>query len=124
VNSIRYPGVRVQVLSAVEALADREYQERVWIRHELPHPKYYDELKLEVHILFDDTEVCTDPMSCVGEVIHPDEVEPLRELGVIFDALLTELGDVTDAEYLAHPRWAELVRLAGVAWTVMQAHET
>ncbi|WP_143174075.1 hypothetical protein [Streptoalloteichus hindustanus] len=34
----RYPGVRLQVLSAVESLADREHQERVWVRRELPHP--------------------------------------------------------------------------------------
>jgi hypothetical protein len=39
-----YPTARWQVMLAVAALSDREYQDRVWIRHELPHENYYDSL--------------------------------------------------------------------------------
>lgn len=120
--TIKYPGVRTQVLAAVEALADREYQERVWIRHELPHPGYYDELDLSVHTLFDDAAVLPDPASAVGTVLHPDEVGPLDGLGAVFGPLIDDLGDQPDAVYLADPRWDDVVRAAAGAWEVMRAH--
>lgn len=101
---------------------DRDYQERVWIRHELPHPEYYDELNLNVHTLFDDSTVLPDPTSAVGDVLYPDEVEPLRALGAVYGPLIDEIGDKTYAVYLAHPQWAEVVRAAGEAWSAMRAH--
>jgi hypothetical protein len=119
--TIRYPGVRTQVLSAVESLADREYQERVWIRHELPHPGYYDELDLSVHTLFDDAAVLPDPASAVGTVLHAQEVGPLAELGAVFGPLIDDLGDQPDAVYLADPRWDDVVRAAVKAYEVMRA---
>lgn len=121
--TIKYPGVRTQVLAAVESLSDRAYQERVWIRHELPHPGYYDELDLTIHSLFDDSTVLPDPTTAVGTVIHPDEVEPLTELGAVFGPLIDDLGDQPDAVYLADPRWDDVVRSAAKAWQVMQTHE-
>ncbi|GAB3007141.1 SCO4402 family protein [Saccharothrix stipae] len=120
--TIRYPGVRTQVLSAVESLADREYQERVWIRGELPHPGYYDELDLSVHTLFDDAAVLPDPASAVGAVLHAHEVGPLHELGAVFGPLIDDLGDQPDAVYLADPRWDDVVRAAVKAYEVMRAH--
>lgn len=120
--TIRYPGVRTQVLSAVEALADREYQERVWIRHELPHPGYYDEHDLNIHILYDDAAVLPDPASAVGTVLHEDEVGPLQELEAVYGPLIDDLGDQPDAVYLADPRWDDVVRAAARAWEVMRAH--
>jgi len=121
---IRYPGMRQQVLSAIDALADPEYQQRVWIRRELPHPDYYDELDLNVHILFDDAQVLPDPASAVGVLLHPDEVEPLGALGTVLDPLIDELDDQPDAVYLGHPRWGEVVRAAEAARSVMRAHES
>lgn len=41
-------------MEALESLADRDYQQRVWIEHQYPHDDFYDELDLEIHILFDD----------------------------------------------------------------------
>jgi hypothetical protein len=117
---IRHPGVRGQVLSAIEALADLAYQIRVWIRHEPPHPGYYDEFDLTVHTLFDDTMVLPNPDSAVGEVLYPDEVEPLRALGKLLGPLIDETGD---EPYLAHPRWPMVVEAAQAALAVMKGHE-
>ncbi|WP_425387933.1 SCO4402 family protein [Amycolatopsis nigrescens] len=124
VTRIRFPGIRTQILEAIEGLADREYQERVWIRHELPHPGYYDELDLAVHTLFDDSPLLPAPApGCVGELIYPDEEAPIAHLGEIFGSILEELGDVPDIEYLNHPKWPELVRRAGIVHEIMKRNE-
>jgi hypothetical protein len=119
VTDVTFPEMRAEVRSALESLSDRDYQQRVWIEHRLPQPNYYDELKLEIHILFDDIDVCVDPDRWVGDVLLPDEVEPLRQLGQTLSELLDERSLVTDADYLADPRWAEVVRRAQVALDVM-----
>ncbi|GAA2807154.1 SCO4402 family protein [Crossiella cryophila] len=117
-RQVRFPGLRFQVLAAVRALADREYQERVWL--DLSNVETLDEC---VHVLFDDTEVLSDPASSVGEILHANEVEPLRQAGLVFDALITDLGDVRDEVYLADPRWPGVLAKAEAAWAVMTANE-
>ncbi|MFD2467845.1 SCO4402 family protein [Amycolatopsis silviterrae] len=123
VTNVQVPGLRALVVEAVQALSDREHQERVWIRLERPHPGYEDNLDMNISILFDDTSILPDPLSGVGWYIYPDEVEPLRELGSVLDPMIDEIGDAADSAYLAHPRWNEVVRLAGVALQVMRTHE-
>ncbi len=39
--SVKYPLARWAVIEAVAALSDPEYQQRIWIRHELPHENYH-----------------------------------------------------------------------------------
>jgi hypothetical protein len=119
--SVRLPAMRDEVIRALENLSDREHQQRVWIEHELPEPDYYDELNLEVHVLFDDIDVCVDPDRWVGEVLRAAEVEPLRALGSALGALIDDLGDAPDADYLADSRWPRIVELAGQALGVMRA---
>lgn len=60
-SGIRFPGIRTQIVSAIVGLSDRDCQERVWIRHELPYPGYYDEFDLAVHSLFDDSPILPAP---------------------------------------------------------------
>ncbi len=86
-------------------------------------PDFYDELDLEVHVLFNDVDVCVDPEAWVGYVLRPEEVEPLRTLGTLFGALIDDLGDVPDATYLADPRWPEVVVAAGTALAATEAPE-
>lgn len=118
-TDVTFPAMRAEVRAALESLSDRDYQQRVWIEHRLPQPDYYDELKHEIHLLFDDIDVCVDPDRWVGDVLLLDEVESLRQLGQTFSELLDEPALVTYADYLADPRWAEVVRRAKVALDVM-----
>ncbi|TCK20424.1 SCO4402 family protein [Pseudonocardia endophytica] len=123
VETIRYGDFRAAVVDALRVLADPEYQERVWIRHEFPPGIKYDELDYRVHILFDDMVVLPDPEPAIGALIYPDEVDTLRALGAVFESLIDELGDVGDAEYLAHPRWTDVVRGAAEAYRVLHAND-
>ncbi|MFB9927596.1 hypothetical protein ACFORO_20305 [Amycolatopsis halotolerans] len=123
-SGIRFPGIRTQIVSAIVSLSDRDYQERVWIRREFPHPDYYDEFDLAVHSLFDDSPILPSPApGCVGELIYADEEIPLARLGEMLGPLIDELGDVPDAEYLNSPQWPEVVRRATAVREIMERNE-
>ncbi|MGV9296830.1 SCO4402 family protein [Amycolatopsis sp. NPDC003676] len=123
-SGIRFPGIRAQIVSAVVSLSDRDYQERVWIRRELPHPDYYDEFDLAVHSLFDDSQILPAPApGCVGELIYADEEFPLARLGEVLGPLVDELGDVPDADYLNSPQWPEVIRRAKAVREIMERNE-
>lgn len=120
VTSVRYPYMRREAIRAVAALADRQYQERVWVNRLLPHPNYYDALDEEIHWLFDDLELLPDPGPADGDVLLPgDECAHLRNLGAAFDPMIDRLGDAPDDQYLADPEWPSIVDLAQLCLPAM-----
>lgn len=120
--SVRYPEMRVQVLSAVGALADRQYQQRVWIDRIYPHDNYYDDLDLNINILYDDTTVLPDPETALGTILLDSvEVDALRSLAEQLDPIIDELGDLPDSRYLSHPKWHGVVSAARSALEVMRS---
>lgn len=112
--------MRLQVFSAVNALADREYQQRVWIDQIYPRENYYDDLDLNIHILYDDTSVLPDPTTTLGQILASRaEVDALRSLAERLDPIIDELGDSPDSAYLSHPRWPGVVDAAESAREIM-----
>ena len=124
VESLQYPDMRAEVVDAVRSLADPSYQQRVWIRREYPEEGFYDDLTTNVNILFDDVCVLPEPEQRVGVVLYPSEVGVMKELGDVLDPLIDELGDVSDARYLEHPQWAEVVRRAQRAYEVLHQNDS
>lgn len=118
---IRYPEMRAEVVEAVRALSDLEYQQRVWVRRELPHPGYHDDFRLNVHILYDDTTVFEDPATAVGDILRgEEEVRALMPLKAALDAVFAEHGtERTDEEYLGQPGWAAVLDAANKALAVL-----
>lgn len=120
--SVSYPEMRVQVFSAVNALADREYQQRVWIERIYPHENYYDDLDLNINILYDDTSVLPDPTDTLGQILASrEEVDAFRILADRLDSIINELGDSPDPEYLSHAGWPGVVDAAKSAREVMRS---
>lgn len=117
---IRYPQMRAEVIEAVRSLADPHYQNRVWIRREYPHEGFYDDLTATVNTLFDDTSVLDDPAASVGVVLHQDETEAMRALAAVLSPLVDELAGASDAAYLAHPAWADVVSRAKAAYAALR----
>ena len=108
-----FPRARRQTIISIAALSDRPYQERVWLRRELPFPDYYDELDLNIHVLFDDLCILPHPGPADHQVLLPGpEVGRLAALGTVFDSMIRRLGDLGDADYLSDPQWPEIVDLA------------
>ncbi|MFC5660720.1 SCO4402 family protein [Streptomyces nogalater] len=117
VNDVSFPEMRRNVLSAVQALSDEEYQRRVWVDMDYPHEGYYDDFEMNLHILYDDTLVLEDPESAMGTVLRSEEeVKAMAELASAIDLLLDREGTgKTDAEYISSPLWGPVVRSAAVA---------
>jgi hypothetical protein len=114
------PYARWEVMLALASLSDREYQERVWIRQQLPHKNYIDNFDNAVHALYDDWIVLPEPRAAVGSVlVNGPEVERIAALGVTLDGLLEELGESPDSAYLAHADWDTVLAQASSALSAM-----
>lgn len=124
VEQIRYPNFRAELVQAVRALSDPDYQQRVWVEGEVPAAGRYDFTHC-IHILFDDMSVLPEPeKGSVGAVIYPNEVDAMKALGGVLDPLIDELsGTATDAAYLTHSKWAEVMRRAKNAYQVLRAND-
>jgi hypothetical protein len=123
VSSMRFPEMRAEIIGAVRALADRDYQERVWINKIFPHDNFYDDFSMRVHILYDDTNVMSNPSEAVGTFIYENEVASFRELDRSLSPLIDDLDDAEDAVYLADPRWPQVVQAAKDALQILQTNQ-
>lgn len=124
VEPIQYPDMRAEVVEAVRALSDPDYQHRVWIRHEYPRENFYDDFTTNVNILFDDVCVLPEPQDRVGVVLHPGEVETMRALGEVLEPLIDQLGDASDARYLEHPQWPTVIDRARRAYGLLSQNDS
>lgn len=106
--------MRSSVLDALESLSDPDHQERYWL-HPREGDRVQDSLDLNIHILFDDTEVLPTPEPSVGSVLFPEDVAPLIRLASVLGPLIDALGDVSDGAYLADTRWCDVVEAASYA---------
>jgi hypothetical protein len=119
VSRVRYPHMRREVLRTLASLADRDYQEQAWIRHEHSPPTYED-FRLHIHVLYDDCQVLPEPQKSVGPVLLPgDELVHLLELGRVLDALLDQYGESEDRVFMSDVRWDDVIRQAGLALAAM-----
>lgn len=123
VIKVGYPNMRLQVLSSLENLADRAYQQRVWVEGILPHPGYGDDFALAYGWLYEDLPIMDDPPDFIGTVLRDEvEAEAMPPLKRAIDRLHEELGynGRTDAEYMASPLWDDVILTTGAALAAMR----
>lgn len=120
-TTVQFPDMRLEVIAALRALADPQRQQS-WGKVE-EGVSSYDDLTLNVHILYDDCQVLPDPSAAVGSVLEASEVDALRAVHEVLNPLLDELGDKPDSEYVGDPRWRSVVAAAGEALRSMAASE-
>ncbi|WP_221357754.1 SCO4402 family protein [Streptomyces beigongshangae] len=120
-SDVTLPEMRRSVISAIGALADRDYQKRVWVDRIFPKEGYYDDFAMNLHILFDDTLVLEDPASQVGTILKcHDEVTVMEALATSINTLLAHEGEEKeDAEYMSSPLWESVVNSAIFAHRLM-----
>jgi len=119
-STIEYPEMRLEVIGALMSLSDPSHQRSRWGRFE-EGVNYYDDLTLNVHILYDDCQVLPFPELSVPSLLYEAEVPALRAVGEALEPLLLDLGDSPDEDYIADPRWPVVVSAARSALTTMQA---
>ncbi|RRD48649.1 SCO4402 family protein [Arachnia propionica] len=84
---------------------------------------YYDNLDINIHILYDDFRVLPNPEKSIASLIYESEVLPLKALDEILGPLIKDLGDAPDHVYLDDPRWPAVIHAAADALAAMEANE-
>lgn len=112
--AVRFPDMRREVIEALQALADPEYQRRVWVDRVYPQPGFYDDLTHNVNVLYDDTSVAEDPQGQIGLTLeNTDEAAAVERLTAVLDPLLDSLPTkIDDGAVISLPEWGEVVRAA------------
>jgi hypothetical protein len=117
---VEFPSMRRDVMSSLAGLSDVEYQQRVWIRREYPQPGYYDDLRANIALLYDDREVLPSPADSIGSILLPgDEIPRLAALAVVLDDLIDSHESIVDSVFMADPRWNDVLRLSALALAAM-----
>jgi hypothetical protein len=114
VTRVEFPEWRNEVVDAVRSLSDPAYQQRIWVERDFPHANFHDALDECIHVLFDDADVLPEPSHRLGVLLRNEaEVEALRPLGVLLDAIIDDLEDAAAEQYLAiraGRRWCTRLR--------------
>ncbi|ARN82179.1 hypothetical protein DSM21852_15650 [Methylocystis bryophila] len=118
--NIRFPDMRMNVLGNLEALADREHQERCWVRHEA-----YDCFDEVIHALFDDSSFEDGPRSAVGALLFEEgEADRIKTVMDLIDALFAKYGKkLSDKGYMATPEWPAIIAAAKQAFEAMKQND-
>lgn len=120
-TDVQYPEMRKSVIEALESFADPDYQRRVWINRQFPQEDFYDDLDVNVSILYDDCVVVPDPRSRIGTVlVDGPEVDRLIELDQVLGPMIRRLGNAPDATYLGDSEWPLVVAAARAALAAMR----
>ena len=114
-SRVKFPFMRLDVIDTLESLSDADYQKNHW-GIVIEGDPTNDDLSLNVHLLYDDCMVLPNPHLQVGDVLFPEDVEPLVQLEKVRGPLLTRLGDRPDSEYLSDPAWPAVVTAAKQAF--------
>lgn len=119
-KNVRLPEMRAEIISALQALASPDHQQKVWIERKYPHEGYYDDFTLNVNILYDDTTVLRSPEDALGYTLASEgEVRAMESLAQALDTALDEVGrDATDKEFTLSPYWPGVIRAAQAALSV------
>lgn len=118
-RDVKYPEMRSEVVEAVRALSDPGYQHSQWGRYE-DGVNYYDDLTLNIHVLYDDSMVLPDPHVAVPDVLHESEVSVFAALEQALGPMIKDLGDEPDSAYISDPRWRAVVEAAASVLLAMR----
>jgi hypothetical protein len=108
---IKYPEMRSQVIEALRAFSDPEYQQRVWVDRRYPHENFYDDLTHNVHVLYDDTGVAEAPHDQIGITLNDSvEAESIEVLAAHLTRILDSVDPgESDASIISRPEWNGVV---------------
>lgn len=118
---LEHPHMRMQLEGVLASLADVEHQTKVWLAP--TDIERTDSFTLCVNVLFDDLLLGErDEQELVGDiVVDEEEARCIKNVIRLLDNLLEELGpEASDAQYVQHPRWLDIVTAANAAMTLMK----
>jgi hypothetical protein len=119
------PHRRNEMIHYLQALADTDYQLRVWVHGEVDPEIGQDCLGYALTFFFEDTMLAEAPERNIGTILYSmQEVVGLHKLTNALENLLHQLGDdLSDWEYISSPYWRPVVAAAQEAVSVCMPDE-
>ena len=116
-KSIKYPQLRVNLVSFLQSLSDIEYQKEVWVEGRQREKIQHDEFDYSVHFFFDDTTLAVDANDNVGYILYDEhEAFLIGRLTQSIDNVLNKYGtNLSDEEYISVPEWSSVIDCAKAA---------
>jgi|EndMetStandDraft_4_1072995.scaffolds.fasta_scaffold28477_6 hypothetical protein len=113
-NKVKYPEMRKELRSHLQALSDPEYQRRVWVAKGKEGSIQHDELDYAIHFLYDDTQLADDPRSMIGWILYDaSEAELMERLVRVIEGIFEQHGTaLSDAQYIGLAEWGAVVDAA------------
>lgn len=120
-KTLKYPDMRVELLSTLQSLADPVHQQRAWVEGHPIGGIQHDEFDYAVHFLFDDSTLSKDPHGNIGWIlIDAAEADRVATLVQLLERLFEKHGTtLSDAQYMALPEWHLVVDAARAVLAVM-----
>lgn len=120
-SELAYPSMRLELISYLEVLSDREYQNQSWVEGNRPNGGY-DELDYSIHFLYDDTCLAKNPTSLIGVIlINKKEVGAIKGLIDELENIFEKYGtDLSDEEYINKTEWERVIQAARVAKEIIK----
>lgn len=118
---VEFPEMRAEAIEALRAIADPDYQRRMWVEEVGQHPRIIENLDTNIHILYDDTRVAEVPYERIGTILRTEsEARALEEFDHVMSPFLDSLDSAADdATIIAMPQWQAIVAAAQKALQVL-----
>lgn len=113
-SDVKYPEMRKELVSHLQALSDPAYQRRVWVAGNREGSIQHDEFDYAVHFLFDDTQLADDPGSTIGWILRDScEADRIATLVNAMEGIFQKYGTgLSDAQYISLAEWNVVVDAA------------
>jgi hypothetical protein len=114
--------MRDELIFTIRTLADRHYQEKVWVDGMLPREGYGDNFDQAIHFLFDDMTLDTNLQEAIGIILMSKQ--EADAVGQVVNALEDILEDVRwarrpDEDIVMSPYWEAVLSSSRIAYKVL-----
>jgi hypothetical protein len=111
------PQKRSEMFHYLQALANPDYQERVWVNGDYYPEIGHDGFGYVVTFFFEDTMLAEAPEKNVGTILESvEEAHLIRQVCSAILQVVRVVGDEQpDVEYISHPEWQVVVESASEA---------
>jgi len=115
---------RNALIEYLSNLANREYQEQVWINRMMPQGVEYDDISEVIHFLYDDTRIAAEPNEMVGVYFRDSrELEAMKTLIMQLDVALENIDIIHTPvrEFIDNENWTNVIHAAQNALAVFNS---
>lgn len=118
-----YPNIREELIETLRAFADRSYQTRVWLFHEMPREDWTDNFDENVKFFGDIGLDSANPDNIIGTVLlNKEELDKVQATKEAIYTVLDKVGkdiSLPIKDYIESPSWSDVIKKATIAYKTL-----